>query len=521
MNARRFLSCLWLAAFLCVPCAWAQEPTAPTAAPDLLGRSTPRGSLIGFITAARDGKYQVAAQYLNVASPRDKPEELAQELYIILNGRLNARILGVSDRPEGSLANPLTPDQDVIGVVATSQGQMDIVLERVTQRSGAKVWLFARKTLEWVPGVYKEVDVIAVDELLPDWLTFKILNVRLFDWLALVIVLPLLYRLLVVLDAAIAFLLVRTPLRTRLPAKAGRGWIPGSVRLLVLAVLIHIMVPNVDLPLSERRLWAFVASVLTVVGGIGLMLRLVDLGERSFQGRLQGAALVESRGLLRLLRRMAQGLVIAGGVVIALRYFGFDPTAALAGLGIGGIAIALAAQKTLENVIGGFSIVLDKAIRVGDFLKVGETSGTVDYIGLRSTRIRTLDRTIVTVPNGQMATVNIETLSQRDRFWFRHVVGLTYSTTPRQLREIRGALERLLLEHPAVDVPSARVRFVRLGAYSLDIELNAYVYAEDYDRFLTIQGDLLLAVMELVEAAGADFAFPSQTLHVANTRVPS
>ena len=518
MNARAFC-CLSLAVLLFVPCVWAQEK--PVATPDPLGRDTPRGSVIGFITAARDGKYPLAAQYLNPGTQREPVDDLARQLYIILNGRLNARILAVSDRPEGSLANPLTPDQDVIGVVATSQGQMDIVLERVTQRSGAKVWLFARKTLQWVPDVYKEVDVIAVDELLPDWLTFKILNVRLFDWLALVIVLPLLYRLLVVLDAVVAFVLVRTPLRTRLPAKPGRGWIPGSVRLLVLAVLIHIMVPNVDLPLSERRLWAFVASVLTVVGGIGLMLRLVDLGERSFQGRLQGAALVESRGLLRLLRRVAQGLVIAGGVVFALRYFGFDPTAALAGLGIGGIAIALAAQKTLENVIGGFSIVLDKAIRVGDFLKVGETLGTVDFIGLRSTRIRTLERTIVTVPNGQMATVNIETLSQRDRFWFRHVVGLTYATTPAQVREIRGAFERLLVEHPTVDGASVRVRFVRLGAYSLDIELHAYVYAADYDAFLTIQGDLLIAVMEIVEAAGAEIAFPSQTLHVANTRVPS
>jgi MscS family membrane protein len=512
--------CLLLAVLLFVPCAWAQEK--PVATPDPLGRDTPRGAVIGFITAARDGKNQLAAQYLNTGTQREpSADELARQLYIILNGRLNARILGVSDRSEGSLANPLTPDQDVIGVVATSQGPRDIVLERVAQRNGSRVWLFARKTLQWVPEVYKEVDVVSIDEYLPGWLTFEILNVRLFDWLVLVIALPLLYRLLVALDAVVAFLLVSTPLRSRVSIKRGEAWIPGSVRLLVLAVLIHIMVPNVDLPLSERRLWAFVASVLTVVGGIGLMLRLVDLGERSFQGRLQGAALVESRGLLRLLRRVAQGLVIAGGVVVALRYFGFDPTAALAGLGIGGIAIALAAQKTLENVIGGFSIVLDKAIRVGDFLKVGDTSGTVDYIGLRSTRIRTLDRTIVTVPNGQMATVNIETLSQRDRFWFRHVVGLTYSTTPRQLREIRGALERLLLEHPAVDAPSARVRFVRLGAYSLDIELNAYVYAEDYDRFLTIQGDLLLAVMELVEAAGADFAFPSQTLHVANTRVPS
>jgi MscS family membrane protein len=519
MNARAFCG-LSLAVLLCVPCASAQEKLV--AAPDVLGRDTPRGSVIGFITAARDGKYQLAAQYLNTGTQRDPPpDELARQLYIILNGRLNARILGLSDRPEGSLSNPLTPDQDVIGVVATSQGPRDIVLERIAQRNGARVWLFTRKTLQWVPDVYNEVDVVSIDQYLPGWLTFEILNVRLFDWLALVILLPLLYRLLVLLDTVVALVLVRTPLRSRIPVKPGHAWIPGSVRLLVLAAVIHMVVPNVDLPLSERRLWAFVASVLTVVGGIGLLLRLVDVGERSVQGRLEGAALVESRGLLRLLRRVAQGLVIAGGVVIALRYFGFDPTAALAGLGIGGIAIALAAQKTLENVIGGFSIVLDKAIRVGDFLKVGETLGTVDYIGLRSTRIRTLDRTIVTVPNGQMATANIESLSHRDRFWFRHVVGLTYSTTPRQVREIRGAFERLLVQHPAVDGPSVRVRFVRLGSYSLDIELHAYVYAGDYDTFLTIQGDLLIAVMEIVEEAGAEIAFPSQTLHVANTRVPS
>jgi len=207
--------------------------------------------------------------------------------------------------------------------------------------------------------------------------------------------------------------------------------------------------------------------------------------------------------------------------VVALRYFGFDPTAALAGLGIGGIALALAAQKTLENVIGGFSLVFDKAIGVGDFVRVGQTVGTVEYLGLRSTRIRTLERTVVTVPNGQMASVNIETLSQRDRFWFHHTVALTHATTTRQVREIRGAFERLLLEHPAVERSTVRVRFIRLGVYSLDVELFAYIYADDYDTFLTVQGDLLMKVMEIVEGAGAEIAYPSQMLHLENTRVPS
>ena len=140
--------------------------------------------------------------------------------------------------------------------------------------------------------------------------------------------------------------------------------------------------------------------------------------------------------------------------------------------------------------------------------------GMVDYVGLRSTRIRTQDRTIVTVPNGQMATVNIETLSARDKFWFRHVVGLSYSTTPAQLRAVTAACEEFLMRHPHVDTSSVRVRLFRMGAYSLDVELFAYVFAPEWDRFMAVQQELLLRVMEIVAAAGTEIAFPSQTLHL-------
>ena len=164
--------------------------------------------------------------------------------------------------------------------------------------------------------------------------------------------------------------------------------------------------------------------------------------------------------MLRLARRIADVIVIAAGGLVTLHYFGVDPTAALAGLGIGGIAVALAAQKTLENVIGGLSIIFDKAVRVGDFLKLGDTLGTVDYIGLRSTRIRTLDRTILSVPNGQIANVNIETLSARDKFWFHHFVGLRYETTAGQMRAVVDGIRTHLAGHPMVDRQRADPRAV-------------------------------------------------------------
>jgi MscS family membrane protein len=207
-------------------------------------------------------------------------------------------------------------------------------------------------------------------------------------------------------------------------------------------------------------------------------------------------------------------VVIFCAVFATLRLLGIDPTPALAGLGVGGIAIALAAQKTLENVIAGASLVVDQAVRVGDFLKVGEIVGEVDHIGLRSTRIRTMDRTIVSIPNSQIANASLETLSARDKFWFRHVIGLRYETTPEQLRRIVAEIQRLLAGEPFIDPSSVRVRFFRLGAFSLDVELFAYLRARDWNHFLEIQEQLLFAITTLVERAGAQIAFPSQTMYV-------
>jgi MscS family membrane protein len=219
--------------------------------------------------------------------------------------------------------------------------------------------------------------------------------------------------------------------------------------------------------------------------------------------------------LLRLARRAVDVLVLFGGFIALLRHFGIDPTPALAGLGVGGIAVALAAQKTLENVIAGASLIFDQAVRVGDFLKMGDVQGTVDHIGLRSTRIRTLDRTVVSIPNGQIANVSLETLSARDKFWFHPVVPLRFESTPEQLRSVVDGIRQLLDEHPSVDSESVRVRFFRLGSFSLDIDVFAYLYAHDWNHFLEIQEQLLFDVTDIVSRSGTWIAFPSQTMYVA------
>jgi MscS family membrane protein len=378
------------------------------------------------------------------------------------------------------------------------------------------VWLFARSTLERIPDVHNEIDLVPIDRYLPGFLTVRIAGIRLFEWLLLIVVLPIGYRLLGVLGWAVNKSV--TPyLQRRFHIWDGpiTNHFPGALRLIVVAIVIRTASSSFELPLMERQFWAVTSFFLGICGLVWSATLLNAFGERYIYRHLNASRLGESVALLRLGRRVADVLVYAAAFLIVLWRFGFDVTAVLAGLGIGGIAVALAAQKTLENFIGGVSLVFDKAVRVGDFLKLGETMGTVDEIGLRSTRIRTLDRTMVTVPNGQIAAATIETFSDRDKFWFHHFVGLEYDTTSEQMRAVIDSVRDLLIRQPGVDLDSVRVRFLRLGAFSLDIELFAYVYAHDWTAFLEIQEKLLLRVMEIIERAGTAIAFPSQTLHMA------
>jgi MscS family membrane protein len=271
----------------------------------------------------------------------------------------------------------------------------------------------------------------------------------------------------------------------------------------------------IGLPLLARYFWTRVASVLIIIAVTWLALRVIGIVADLATLRLQRIGRTDQIALARLLRRLSAVTAVTVAALALLYLANVNLTAALAGLGIGGIAIAFAAQKTLENLFGGILIISDQPVHVGDFCRVGEYMGTVEDIGLRSTRIRTLDRTLVSVPNGQMAASNVENFGAREKVWFHPTIGVRYETTADQLRFLLAEMRRLLYSHPRVEAESARVRLVRFGNSSLDIEIFAYVLTGDYATFLEIQEDLLLRIMELIEASGTSVAFPSHTTYFA------
>jgi len=217
-------------------------------------------------------------------------------------------------------------------------------------------------------------------------------------------------------------------------------------------------------------------------------------------------------GLLPLGRKVAKVVLLAIAAVAVLNELGFQVASLLAGLGIGGIALALAAQKTVENLFGSVAIGVDQPFRVGDFVKVEDIMGTVEAIGMRSTRFRTLDRTVVTYPNGKLADTKSETFAARDRIRLYANLGLSYRTTAGQLRQVLARIEEALVRHPRVATDAPSVRFTELKESTLNVEVVAMFATADWGEFTRIRQELLLRFMEIVEEAGTAFAYPTRTV---------
>jgi MscS family membrane protein len=220
-----------------------------------------------------------------------------------------------------------------------------------------------------------------------------------------------------------------------------------------------------------------------------------------------------------LLRLSARVIGFIGGVVIlavGAQNLGLPVLSLVAGLGIGGLAVALAIRPTLENLIGGAILYADRPVRVGDFCSFGTRSGFVENIGVRSTQVRALDRTLISIPNATFADMEIVNWAKCDRMLILNTIGLRYETAPDQLRYVLARLREMFLAHPKIDHDTVRVRFFGYGDSSLDIEIRVYALTREFNEFYAIREDTFLRVNEIVNESGTGFAFPSRTVYMGS-----
>jgi MscS family membrane protein len=530
-RSRTLVGCLLLAILLAapaarVPGAEAQESTPPGAPAamdaDVFGRDTPRGAVLGFLGAARAGDEARAAEYLDLhrvpASRRGAAgPSLAARLATVLDQALVIEAETLSDDPAGRRDDGLPPDRERVTTLATKDGDVDVLLQRVSGPGGRPVWKVSAATVAQVPALHERYgDGVLRDILPPVFFDARLLDVALWQWIAVLALVPVAWG--VSWVAARAVLHVVAPIVARTPSALDDRLLEilvGPVRLALGLVVFALGALALSLSAAGRRLFLGLLTVAAIMAVTWFLVRaadvLADLAAERLVARGRPAAVT----MVPAGRKGAKVVLVGLAVIAALQNLGLNVTGILAGLGIGGLAVALAAQKTVENLFGGVSVIVDQPVRVGDFCRFGDRLGTVEEIGLRSTRIRTLERTIVSVPNAEFAAMQLENFAVRDRIWLHVVLGLRYETTPDQLRHVLVEIRKMLYAHPRVHPDPARIRFVGFGAYSLDLEVFAYVLTGEYGEFLAVREDIYLRIMDIVAAGGTGFAFPSQTTYLS------
>jgi MscS family membrane protein len=486
----------------------------PVAAADPYGRQTPAGTVMGFLSAGTRANWPRAAQYLDTKLAETRAEELARELKVLLDRGLTIDLDRLSRKPEGEQYDRVARDHELIGSIDTQSGKLDIMLVRVRYGDQPPFWLFAPETLRGVPTAYQEFEPSFIEAYLPtSFVQGYGEKYRLWSW-AVMLAAGVAAFLLAVLLARLCTLLVRLVV-SRAPGGFGvssvRALLP-PVRWLIFGLMLRAM-SEFLLTLRQRYIGGRLATILIIAAATWLGVTIFATTIGRWAGSLERRGATERIALVRLAGRLLQTVAVVVGVLALLGAIGFNLTPVLAGLGVGGIAVALASQKTLENLFGGMMVIGDSPIRIGHFCRVGTMSGTVEDIGLRSTRIRTTARTVISIPNGDFASRSIENFAARDKILFNPVLGLRYETTAEQLRFVLAEIRALMCRHEQIQTSSVRVRLLRFGPSSLDVEVFAYVTVTDDDEFLAIQEDLLLRLMDTIEASGTGLAFPSQTLY--------
>jgi MscS family membrane protein len=490
----------------------AQPPAPPAAVKDV--RETPRGSLMGYLGACRDNDYRRAASFLNFKKEQRRfgtPEYLAEKLREILDRKLSQDPNTVSNAPEGDLTDGLEPNLESFGTIKHADRNVDLILERVQLPEVGQIWLVSSNTIGLIPILQDDVSSNAIERYLPEWMTRnKMFDTALWQWIAL----ALLTLVALALGHVLARIAIRSvgPLVRRTQSGLDDALVATMRRPLQVLIALAAYRAGIVWIAPSYLLRTYLGRVLTGVIYLSIawvVLRLIDVITTKLLAAMSGRQKTSVASTMPLTRRSLKALAVLIAILATLSSWGYDTTALLAGLGVGGLAVALAAQKTLENLFGGIAITTDKPVLVGDFCRYGDKIGTVEDIGLRSTRIRSLDRTVVTVPNAEFSSLQIENFGRRDKMSFRPVLQLRRDTTPEQLRALLPRLRQLLLDHPQIE-RTPRVRLLKIGDFSLDVEIFSYVLTPDYDEFLLRQEEILLRLLEIVAEEGAALAIPAR-----------
>ncbi|WP_227430587.1 mechanosensitive ion channel family protein [Psychrobacter sp. I-STPA6b] len=480
---------------------------------DPFGRQTPRGTVQGFIRALSDNDPTLAANYLHL-SPNDNVNETVRQVQLALDtgGRLQTD-LQISGSPAGNMADRLPPNQEKVGTVSRDEHTIDLILERRIAEHGNHYWQFSDGTIRAIKRAGFEAQSTLVDRYtLTPLEGRKFYGYNLADIVA-VFLLALTCCFIAYLLVGVLYLLLKLvyPYIRRKPLPVDAKVILPLALVVTSMILTEVMV-YAGVSVTVREPVSRIKDIVAWFALTWLLLRVIDAVFNRAERLSYRRNHTERVSILSLLRKLVKAILLIFAMIFIFGNLGFDLTTGIAALGVGGLALALGAQKMIENLVGSVVVVADQPVRVGDYCKFGDQEGTVVDIGIRSTRIRTLNRTVVTVPNGDFSSLRIENFAQRDMFSFLHNLYIKRTTDTAVLQQLIVGLNEFIDEHELTNSEWNQVRLAELRQDCFVIELRAYINAQGAADFYDKQTQLLLDVLAKVEAYGAEHALPVQQM---------
>lgn len=476
---------------------------------DSLGRDTPLSTFHSFAKVLNDRDFVRAVDYMDMrnlpANLRDKGEEIARELKIIADTNIWVNPTTLSNKPEGHSDDGQPQYRDLLTRIDTPDGKVDILFQRVPDGHGNKIWKLSNKTVAEIPNLYKHYGYGKMGDRLSNLIPeYFIGGLLLWQWVMLFVIITVAYLTALLVTALLSFLL-RNNLSLRYHRLA--KLIRGPIRFLLMVIIFR---SNFSLiaPSIEARAMAS-SNTLLIIAICWILMGMIEISLGRLSDRMKQSGNMQASVILKPLINLGKVIIIFIAVLVWLDNLGFKVSTLLAGLGVGGIAIGLAAQKSIENFIGAITLYASQPLKVGDFCRIGDTLGVVEEIGLRATMLRTLERTIVSIPNATLSQIDIENLSQRDKILYRHKIQLAMETTPDQLRNVLAGVTELLESRSDIDPDPARIRFKEYGEHSLNLEVYAYLNTNDFNKYLAISEELNLHIMDIISEAGTRLAVPA------------
>ena len=488
-------------------------------------RGTPREAVAGFLAACQEGRFDLAAYYLDLgAIPQERQRaegaRLARRLMLVLQrtGWVDPKRL--SNEPLGTQETGVPENQQLFTVVQIGHQPVELLLTHRLDAELGHVWTVSQETVAEIDRLYDAHGYSWLGDYAPLVLfTVGIANVQLWHWLAILVGLLASGLASRYLGHWLVLLLLRLARRTLATWDNGVAWaLDGPMAFLLSAVILLIAARWLGLTPLGWTVVRYIAKLVFLFGVGWFLVRLVDAGAEHVRATAKAGSQA-GLGFLPVATRVAKTVVVILIGLGALDVFGINMIAGLGALGLTAAAIAFAAQKSLENLFGTAAIASDRPFEVGDFVTIGQDTGTVEEIGLRSTRLRTLARTLVAIPNGLIAAGRVENYSARERIMYNPVLALAYDTTRAQLTYVVDEIKRLLRSHAKVFQGDLRVRFAGFGESALRVEVWCWVETRDYLEYTGVVEELNFGIVEIGERAGTLFAFPSRTVYMAKDGV--